>query len=88
MHSGLGFMVNNHLTSRTSVFIVNNKSQTMCYSLQPDCSLLLLVNIQASLHCKQGSLYETLFTTSCDMKQNLQLFLIIWKTIPNTHLLL
>ena len=30
----------------------------MCYILQPDWSLLLSLNTQSSLHCKQGSLLK------------------------------
>ena len=29
----------------------------MCYILQPDSSLLLLVNAQGNFHCKQGMLF-------------------------------
>ena len=32
----------------------------MSYILQPDWPLLLLVNIQGSLHCKQGKVIESI----------------------------
>ena len=57
--SSLGFMVNNHPTQGQGwlLYTINPRlTCTMCYILQPDWSLLLLVNIQGSLHCKQGML--------------------------------
>ena len=50
----------------------------MCYILQPDWSLLLLVNIQGSLHCKLGSLFNFLWY----MKQ-----IYNFLSVSNTHLL-
>ena len=66
---------------RTRVVIVNHKSQTdMHYILQPDWSLLLLVNIQDSLYCKQGMLLvNIILQLLLYMKQNLQLPVSIWK---------
>ena len=61
MHGNLGFIVNNHLRAepKDNSGFLNHKFQTNMhyyYILQPDWCLLLLVNMQDSLHCKQGSL--------------------------------
>ena len=63
----MGVRVNNDPTLRAGledkgesiITVYPRLSHIMCYLLQPDWSLLLLVNIQGSLHCKQGSLQDT-----------------------------
>ena len=48
-------MNNNHLTPGVEPEDKGNQI-SLQYILQPDWTLLLLVNIQGSLHCKQGLL--------------------------------
>ena len=65
----------------------------MCYILQPDWSLLLLVNTQSSLNYKQGMLLVnmqcSLYCEQGDilwyMEQNLQLPVSVWKIIPTCY---
>ena len=55
MHGNMDFVVNNYPHSkdgalRTWVAIVSHKRQSNMYYVQPDWSLLLLVNTQGRLH--------------------------------------
>ena len=74
MHTLAVHTTEQHMWSlRTRVVIVS----ILCYILQSDWSLLLLVNERSSFHCKQDSFQETLFynfetefTTSCQYVWN------------------
>ena len=58
----------------------------MCFILLPDSSLLSLVNLQGSLHCKQGSLWKaSLYNFLWHMKQNLQIYVCTWKIKPLSY---
>ena len=58
----------------------------MCYILQPDWSLLLLVNIRGSLHCKQGMLLVNI-DGSLHCKQGMLLVnIILWYMKQNLQL--
>ena len=79
MHGSLGFMVNNHPTPKAGP---KNKGGyckpacILCCILQPDWSLLLLVNIEVAYR-------QHHFTTSCGIGNRIYIFLSY-----NTYLLL
>ena len=96
MHSSLGFMVNNHPTLRAEpkekgVYCIDNRDSILSmvivnprlyyHVLCGKSSLVVISNLQYSLHCKQGSyrkhhnttscgIHETESTTSCQYMEN------------------
>ena len=74
MHGSLGFMVNNHPTLRAEPkekggYCIDNRDSILStvivnprlyyHVLCGKSSLVVISNLQYSLHCKQGSLQET-----------------------------